>query len=153
MAVFVLDKQKEPLMSCSEKHARWFLERGCAVVPRMIPFTIRLKDRWQEASAWQPVRLKLDPGSNTTEMDGIRGQADRFYRDGGPFYLAVVINVSEPSPLPPDDGLGVDRGMVNRAADSDGKTYSDGQVHGLGKRHAKMRQRLQKKGTQCASAC
>ncbi len=40
--------------------------------------------------------------------------------------------------------------MVNFAADSEGKTYSGGQVNGLRKRHAKLRQRLQKKGTKSA---
>ena len=34
MAVFVLDKQKRPLMPCSEKRARLLLERGRAVVVR-----------------------------------------------------------------------------------------------------------------------
>ena len=72
MAVFVLDKQKKPLMPCSEKRARLLLERGRAVVHRRIPFTIRLKDRRQEASALQPVRLKLDPGSKTTGMAMVR---------------------------------------------------------------------------------
>ncbi|BCU08475.1 hypothetical protein Atep_31520 (plasmid) [Allochromatium tepidum] len=43
MAVFVLDKQKRPLMPCTEKRARLLLERGRAVVVRLAPFTIRLK--------------------------------------------------------------------------------------------------------------
>ena len=66
MAVFVPDKQKKPLMPCSEKRARLLWERGRAVVHRMGPFTIRLKDRQVEHSVLQPVRLKLDPGSQTT---------------------------------------------------------------------------------------
>lgn len=45
MAVFVLDKRKRPLMPCSEKRARLLLDRGRAVVHRMTPFTIRLRDR------------------------------------------------------------------------------------------------------------
>ena len=72
MAVFVLDRQKKPLMPCSEKRARLLLERGRTVVHRMVPFTIRLKDRRQEESALQPVRLKLDPGSHTTGMALVR---------------------------------------------------------------------------------
>jgi hypothetical protein len=32
MAVFVLNKQKNPLMPCSEKHARLLLERGRTVI-------------------------------------------------------------------------------------------------------------------------
>jgi hypothetical protein len=51
MAVFVLNKNKQPLMPCSEKRARLLLERGRAVVVKHYPFTIRLRDRidghWQ----------------------------------------------------------------------------------------------------------
>lgn len=64
--VFVLDKHKKPLMSCSEKRARLLLERGRAVVHKKEPFTIRLKDRTVEESQLQSLRLKLDPGSKAT---------------------------------------------------------------------------------------
>ena len=60
LAVFVLDKKKKPLMPCSEKRARLLLERKKAVVHRMAPFTIRLKERI--GGETQPVRVKLDPG-------------------------------------------------------------------------------------------
>jgi hypothetical protein len=43
--VFVLDKHKKPIMPCSEKRASLLLERKRAVVHKMEPFTIRLKDR------------------------------------------------------------------------------------------------------------
>lgn len=39
--------------------------------------------------------------------DQIRGQADLIYREGL-FYRAVVVDVPEPPPLPPDDRLGMD---------------------------------------------
>ncbi|WP_075879241.1 RNA-guided endonuclease IscB [Vreelandella massiliensis] len=66
MAVFVLDKQKQPLMPCSEKRARLLLERGRAVVHKRYPFCIRLKDR--VGGETQPLRLGLDPGSKTTGL-------------------------------------------------------------------------------------
>jgi 5-methylcytosine-specific restriction endonuclease McrA len=66
--VFVLDKHKTPIMPCSEKRARLLMERGRAVVHRMEPFTIRLKDRAIDNSETEPLRLKLDPGSKTTGM-------------------------------------------------------------------------------------
>ena len=72
MAVLVLDKRKKPLMPCSEKRARLLLERGRAVVHRMRPFTIRLKDRTLEDSALQPLQIKIDPGSKTTGVTVIR---------------------------------------------------------------------------------
>ena len=70
MAVFVLDKQKKPLMPCSEKRARLLLQRGRAVVVRLAPFTIRLKDRI--GGDVQPVRVKIDPGSKTTGIAVVR---------------------------------------------------------------------------------
>jgi len=70
MAVFVLDKQKRPLMPCSEKRARLLLQRGRAVVVRLAPFTIRLKDR--VGGETQPLRVKLDPGSRTTGIAVVR---------------------------------------------------------------------------------
>ncbi len=72
MAVFVLDKHKKPLMPCTEKRARLLLERRRAVVHKMSPFTIRLKDRTVEQSQLQPLRLKLDPGSKTTGIAVLR---------------------------------------------------------------------------------
>ena len=66
MAVFVLDRQKNPLMPCSEKRARLLLTRRRAVVVRAYPFTIRLKDR--VGGAVQKVVLKIDPGSKETGM-------------------------------------------------------------------------------------
>ncbi|WP_083944828.1 RNA-guided endonuclease IscB [Thiomicrospira microaerophila] len=66
MSVFVLAKNKKPLMPCSEKRARLLLSRGRAVVHLMVPFTIRLKGRTD--GAIQPLHVKLDPGSKQTGM-------------------------------------------------------------------------------------
>jgi 5-methylcytosine-specific restriction endonuclease McrA len=72
MSVFVLDQRKRPLMPCSERRARLLLSRKRAVVHRVWPFTIRLKDRSRKASEVQSVALKLDPGSKTTGMALVR---------------------------------------------------------------------------------
>jgi 5-methylcytosine-specific restriction endonuclease McrA len=64
--VFVLDQKKHPLMPCTPKRARLLLKRGRAVVHRVQPFVIRLKDRRVEDAALQPLALKVDPGSKTT---------------------------------------------------------------------------------------
>lgn len=66
MSVFVLSKNKKPLMPCSEKRARLLLSRGQAVVHLMAPFTIRLKDRVN--GVCQPVHIKIDPGSKQTGL-------------------------------------------------------------------------------------
>lgn len=70
--VLVLDKRKRPLMPCSERRARLLLQRGRAVVHRLFPFTIRLKDR--VGGEIQSLRLKLDPGSKTTGITLVRDQ-------------------------------------------------------------------------------
>lgn len=59
-------------MPCTEKRARLLLERGRARVHRLIPFVIRLVDRQVEDSEFQPLRLKLDPGSKTTGLALVR---------------------------------------------------------------------------------
>lgn len=66
--VFVIDKHKKPLMPTTPKRARLLLEHKRAVVHRLQPFTIRLKDRTIQESAMQPVVLKIDPGSHTTGL-------------------------------------------------------------------------------------
>lgn len=70
--VFVLDKHKKPLMPCTEKRAKLLLSHSRAVVHRVAPFTIRLKDRVAEKCELQPLRLKLDPGSKVTGLAVLR---------------------------------------------------------------------------------
>ncbi|GHO80962.1 hypothetical protein KSD_87330 [Ktedonobacter sp. SOSP1-85] len=65
---FVLDRHKKPLMPCTPRRARLLLARKRAVVHRLSPFTIRLKDRSVQQSTLQPVVLKIDPGSKTTGL-------------------------------------------------------------------------------------
>jgi putative transposase len=76
-------------------------------------------------------------------------QSDLLLRDGI-FYLAVVVDAPEPTPDEPKGFLGIDMGIVNIIADSDGITYSGNQVNGLRKRHAKLRTKLQKKNTKAS---
>ncbi len=99
-----------------------------------------------EGRTVMPVVMGTD---HTQRWRRICGQADLIDRDGR-FYLAVVVDVPEPPPLQPDDWLGEVLGIVNIAADSDGHSYSGAHLNGLRKRHAKLRQRLQKKGTKSA---
>jgi 5-methylcytosine-specific restriction endonuclease McrA len=73
--VFVIDKNKNPLMPCHPARAREMLRKGRAVVVRLYPFTIRIKDRI--GGAVQPVSLKLDPGSKTTGVAVAREDEDR----------------------------------------------------------------------------
>jgi hypothetical protein len=87
MTVFVLDKRKQPLMDCSEKRARKLLTKKRAVVHKMEPFTIRLKDRLVNESSLQPLHLKLDPGSKIT---GVAVLAEKEGGLGKVIYLAEL---------------------------------------------------------------
>ena len=82
-------------------------------------------------------------------IDRVARQADLILRDGI-FYLAVVVDAPEPTPDNPNGFLGVDLGIVNIAADSDGQVYSGSQVNALRKRYARLRSKLQSKGTKSA---
>jgi 5-methylcytosine-specific restriction endonuclease McrA len=84
MSVFVVDRDKRPLMPCSEKRARVLLGAGRAVVHRRMPFVIRLKDRRRSESVVQTVALKLDPGSHTTGMAVVRVEQVENTEQGGP---------------------------------------------------------------------
>jgi 5-methylcytosine-specific restriction endonuclease McrA len=62
--VFVLDKNKQPLMPSHPARARELLKKGKAAVFRYHPFTIILKDR--AGGDTQPIQVKIDPGSKIT---------------------------------------------------------------------------------------
>jgi 5-methylcytosine-specific restriction endonuclease McrA len=72
VAVFVLDQKGNALMPCTEKRARLLLVRGRARVHRVVPFVIRLVDRTAASCQFQPLRIKLDPGSKTTGLALVR---------------------------------------------------------------------------------
>ncbi|MDO9713998.1 winged helix-turn-helix domain-containing protein, partial [Paracraurococcus lichenis] len=90
------------------------------------------------AGAYQQARLAFP-----------RGQADLVYRDGQ-FFLFVTVDVGDVPPGDPEGFLGVDLGRKNIAVDSDGDGFSGAHIANLRNRHARLRTKLQKKGTQSA---
>ncbi len=95
MSVFVLDRSGTPLMPCSEKRARLLLVRGRARVHRLVPFVIRLIDRRAESCAFQPIQIKLDPGSKATGIALVR-VAEHLMADTGEIRTeAAVLNLFE----------------------------------------------------------
>lgn len=86
--VAVLDRDHRPLMPCTQKRARLLLERGRAVVHRRYPFTLRLKDRRAQDCAFQPLRLKLDPGSRVTGIAILRESPET--NEGQVVHLAQI---------------------------------------------------------------
>lgn len=91
--VFVLDRNGSPLMPCTEKRARLLLARDRARVHRVLPFVIRLKDRTASTCKYQPVRLKLDPGSKITGIALVREVEDTHTGTGEIRLSAVVLNL------------------------------------------------------------
>ncbi len=79
--VFVLDRSGSPLMPCHPARARRLLGRGRAVVVRLHPFTIRLRDR--VGGDAQEIGLKVDPGAKTTGLALVR-------EDGEVLFLAEI---------------------------------------------------------------
>ncbi len=82
-------------------------------------------------------------------LESQRGETDLAYI-GGEFYLLATCEVEEPEVKKVAGYLGVDLGIVNLATDSAGHVYAGGQVNGLRRRHAKLRGRLQSRGTKSA---
>ncbi len=79
----------------------------------------------------------------------VRGQADLILQHGT-FYLLLVVDVPEGKPNSENGFIGVDLGIVNIAVDSTGEVFSGDKINGLRKRYAKLRTKLQKKGTKSA---
>jgi len=79
--VFVLDRCGDPLMPCHPARARKLLDKGRAVVVRLHPFTIRLRDR--VGGEAQEIGLKVDPGAKTTGLALVR-------EDGEVLFLAEI---------------------------------------------------------------
>ncbi len=82
-------------------------------------------------------------------LDRVRGQADLVYRDGM-FFLHVTIDVGDVPEGDPTEYLGVDLGRRNIAADSDGETFCGAHNASLRSRYARLRRKLQRKGTKSA---
>lgn len=61
--VFVIDKRKQSLSPTTNARARMLLKQGKAVVHRVYPFVIRLKNMCEATGTYT---IKLDPGAKTT---------------------------------------------------------------------------------------
>ncbi len=84
--VFVLDRCGDPLMPCHPARARKLLDKGRAVVVRLHPFTIRLRDR--VGGETQEIGPKIDPGAKTTGLALVR-------KDGEVLFLAEITHRGE----------------------------------------------------------
>lgn len=82
-------------------------------------------------------------------FDRIKGQCDLVYRKGK-FYLYCTVELPAGAPVEPADFLGIDLGIANIAADSDGLRRSGSEVKNVRHRHRRLRADLQKNGGRSA---
>lgn len=99
---FVLSKNGNPLMPCSNARARILLSKGRATVYQLFPFTIQLQDR--ESGELQPLAIKFDPGAEITGVAIVR-------KDGDDSAKQTVIHLSEIT----HRGQAVRKHMIQRA--------------------------------------
>lgn len=110
--------------------------------------------RWyvdkQAVSIWSVngrLRISFLAGSRQLELLRCqRGESD-LVLIGHTFYLFATCEIEEADPQDVEEFLGVDLGIKNIAADSLGETYAGNHLNRLRKRHAKLRKKLQSKGT------
>lgn len=129
--------------------------------------------RWQAAQpydarmlSWQPDARTVSIWTVTGRMKNVAytgspdqlkavaelpmGESDLVHRDGMWFLYATVEVAETPLNTDPAGFLGVDMGIANIAYDSDGNRYAGTRLNGYRRRQARLRARLQQKGTKSA---
>ncbi len=81
-----------------------------------------------------------------SRMSSAKGQCDLVFRKNK-WFLFVTVDVPDGETFEPSDFLGVDLGIDELAADSDGNTYSGKSVEDVRRKYGLQRKRLQRKGT------
>jgi putative transposase len=98
-----------------------------------------------------PVALSIGGYQRNRLAGAILGETDLVYTpEKNRFSFVFSVKTFAPPLADPDGFLGVDMGVRNVAADSDGALYTAGPIRGLRKRQRKLRRRLQAKGTKAA---
>ncbi|MDW7730874.1 MAG: transposase [Methanolobus sp.] len=90
--------------------------------------------------------IKYRKGQN---VDSRKGQTDLIYQNKE-FYLQIVVDQPEEPPVNSEEFLGVDLGIVNIAATSDGKMYSGEKCQQVREKYAVIKAKLQSVGTYSA---
>jgi putative transposase len=132
------------------KRIRSFRQQGAIAYDCRI---LRWKLDRQEVSIWTTDGRQTIPytlGERQRELlQTQKGESD-LALIGGAFYLLATCEVETPKPIETQEALGIDLGIVNIATDNDGQVHAGRRVNGLRKRHARLRARLQRKGTKSA---
>ncbi|MET8629199.1 transposase [Kitasatospora sp. NPDC004669] len=105
---------------------------------------------WTTAGRLKDVRFAYSPDALEILRENRRGESDLIRRDGA-FYLIATCDVPEkPLNENPAGFLGVDLGIVNIAATSDGTRHAGRGLNRRRKRQADLCRKLQAKGTKSA---
>lgn len=132
------------------KHARTFKPHGSIAYDKRI---LSWKLDARTVSIWTVNGRETIPfvagDHHLALLATMQGEADLLYRRGS-FYLYQTCEVDEPPTDDVEEFLGVDLGIVNLAADSDGDTYSGEAVEKQRRRYAHRRRNLQRKQTRAA---
>ena len=129
---------------------RTFKEHGS------IPYDSRIlnyRQQTQTASIWVlggRMEIPYQCGERQRQLlKHQRGESDLAFHKGA-FYLLATCEIDEPTPAEVDEFLGVDRGLVNVAVDSDGQIHKASHINHVRYRHRSLRRKLQRKGTKAA---
>jgi len=97
------------------------------------------------------IKIAFAAGDRQLQLLASRqGESDLIFHRGK-WFLTATCNIEEPEPGDVDDFLGVDLGIANIAADSDGTLYSGSAVKSVRHRQRRLRTKLQKKVTTSAN--
>jgi putative transposase len=120
---------------------------GVAYDDRILRFGCEYVSIWTTGGR-QSIQFACGPRQRAL-LANRQGEVDLIFRSGE-WYLVATATMSEPPPGEVDDYLGIDLGIKNIAATSDGELFAGGHTNGLRRRYARLRSRLQR--TQSHSA-
>src|SRR5262249_50075869 len=76
-----------------------------------------------------------------------KGQSDFVRGKDGKWFLLVTVDAPDKTPVPATDFIGVDFGVINIAADSDGKIHTGDEIEQVRQKNNQVRRSLQRKAT------
>jgi IS605 OrfB family transposase len=148
MAILVIHRVCEAYKRDTTIRPRFRNDAAITYDPRVMRFLgLEKVNLWTLAGR---LAIPILIGPYHTERIGYpKKQADLLRRDGK-WFLFLTVEVPDGAPIEPTDFLGVDLGIANLAADSDGARHSGAAVETIRRKHKLQRARLCRKGTKGA---
>lgn len=104
---------------------------------------------WTLQGRLKDVSFVCSPDQVKTLAEHKRGESDLLCRDGS-WFLLVTITVPDTAEYEPEGFVGVDLGILNIAATSDGRIMAGRKLNRYRRRQQRLRAKLQAKGTKSA---